>query len=124
KADLYQDRRLVPVDMLVHNLVALERDDADQRYFDVTSGGGNARQHPLNLAVVGKAHNAFVHDAIGTHRSRNGDRMHVGGVIGYEVVAIEAMELDLAVAADQGGNMIDVRLGNHGRHGRVGVTRD
>src|SRR5687767_4738100 len=38
QADLHEHRRLVPVDVLVRDLVALEAHDGDQRDFDALSG--------------------------------------------------------------------------------------
>lgn len=53
----------------------------------------------------------------------SGEQFHAegGGVVGDEVVAVEAVEVVVADPAGHGGDVVDVGVGDHCGHGRVGV---
>src|SRR5215813_14786567 len=71
--ELDEDGRLVPVQVLVHDLVAVEPDDGDERNFDVLASRGNAGQQPVHAGRVSESNDHLVDDLVTTDGPRDGE---------------------------------------------------
>src|SRR5690349_9550266 len=65
-ANLYQHRRLIPVDMLVVQLIATETDHGEHGNLEVLAGRRQPRKHIVDLAIVRCTEDEFVDDAVRT----------------------------------------------------------
>ncbi|MNC50746.1 hypothetical protein D3C75_1000080 [compost metagenome] len=103
--------------MLVVQLVPSELDHPQHRNLDVLPGRCHVGQHPVDFGAVGEAHDEFVDDLQGADGAGDRDELHVRRIAVDKMVLVEAAEFPGADAAGHGGNMVDVGLGDHGRHG-------
>ncbi len=62
--DLREERRVVPVDVLVRDEALLEPDDRDVWEHDATSGRSHAGQPPVHRQRVGEGHDELVDHAV------------------------------------------------------------
>ena len=108
--------------MLVIELVATEIHNCHQRDLDIFTGRCDAGQHPVDLDVVGEAKQHLVHQPVRADGARYRNQSGVLRRGRNEVVLVEALQLLVADAAGQRGNVIDVRLRDHGVHGRIHVA--
>jgi len=109
--------------VLVAELAAAEIHDRDRRDLDIFSGRRHARQHTIDLDVMGETQQHLVDQAVRADRARNRHQPCIGWQFRNEMVRIEAGEIALTDAAGHNRNVIDVRFRNHRLHCRIDVAR-
>src|ERR1700678_3415527 len=93
QAELNQHRSLVPVNMLVYQLVALELDDGHRGDFHGPTGRRNSRQHPIDHRGMREVDDEFVHDRVRANRAANRRQTEVRRIDRYEMEGVETLQL-------------------------------
>src|SRR5262245_18290612 len=62
EVELDEQRSLVPVEVLVHDLVAFEPDDGHERDLHVLPGGRDAGEKPVHASRVSEANDQLIDD--------------------------------------------------------------
>src|SRR5262249_18458431 len=106
--ELDEDRRLVPIQVLVHDLVAVEPDEGDERTFDVLAGRGNAGQQPVHAGRVSESNDQLVDDLVMTDGPRDGEDLDVQRQLRQEVLRVEVPDVVTPAGADHQPDPVDV----------------
>ena len=119
--NLHQDRRLIPINMLVIELPAPNAHHRHQRHLHRLPRRPHARQHPGDLDRVRELDKHLVDDAVRPDGAREQAQRQVGRVVGDEEIGVEAAQVFVADATGQGRDVVYVWFRHHGFHGGVGV---
>ena len=103
-------------------LVTAEINNCHQRNLDIFASRCDAGQHPVDLDIVSEAEQHLVHQPVRADGARNRNQFGILRCGRDEVMLVETLQLIVADAAGQRGNVIDVRLRDHGLHGRVHIA--
>src|SRR5919109_414399 len=118
---LHQERRIVPVDVLMSHLVALElRHHADWKAHRPT-GRSYPWQKVVHLDVVCERNHNLVHELVITHCARDGRDLCVPRPFADEVISVEPADTLTPTPASHHRHLVDVGIVGHRRHCRVEI---
>jgi hypothetical protein len=89
QSQLHKHAGLIPVDVLMHKLVALELHDRDRRNLHGAPGGFDPGQHPVHHRGVGETHDELVDNGTLADGAADGHQFEVWWVHPDEMVCVE-----------------------------------
>ena len=121
QADLREQRRLIPVDVLVGELVALELRHDAERQPHVPARRSDARQQLIHRDVVREREDELVDHLLVADRPRDGRDLDVRGPLADEVPTVEATHFLETNPSGHHRHVVDIRVVGHRRHGGLEV---
>ena len=115
EAKLDKNTRLVPQDVLVGDLVALDANDNDKHCFDPLSGRLNSREHVVHLDGVSERDDELIDESFLAISSRNRFERDVGRKkLADEALGVERPDTLRALTAHHGRHIDEMRIRRHG----------